>query len=338
MKKIALFVAMITFSVAVFAQSQTVITRSERSAAQKVNTLTDPSVVITLGTVAATTVQATFTPNTECASYYILIGKAAEMAQFVTMMGQPIEALIESWGLHFYADSTYTWNELIPNTEYTIYALPKDGTGTNSTMQTLVCTTAQIGGTGLSTLTINVSDITATQARVLVTPNAETSVFHDGIIAADYYNEIGADSALTVIKTNPYPLYATDNWVWLDLTPNTNYYAIAVGQNSNNEWGTAIIVPFSTLPGAGVSDMNKYTSMFSVTPNPNNGTFELKLESSGTSEIEIYDVNGRVVCKQTISKTNPQVDAKHLDNGCYFVRLGSNSGGRNTVQKMVISK
>ncbi len=338
MKKIALFVAIITFSVAVFAQTQTVITRSERSTAPKVNTLTDPSVAITLGTVTPTTVQATFTPNTECISYYILIGKADEMAQYVTMMGQPIEALIESWGLHFYADSTYTWNELIPNTEYTIYALPKDGSGTNYTMQTLVCTTAQLGGTGLSTLTINVSEITATQARVLVTPNAETSVFHDGIITVDYYNEIGADSALEVIKTNPYPLYATDNWVWLDLTPNTNYYAIAVGQNSNNEWGTPTIVPFATLSGTGVSSIQNSTSLFSVIPNPNNGTFEVKLESSDISEIEIYDVNGRVVYKQTISKTNPKINANHLENGYYFVRLSSNSRAQNTVQKMVISK
>jgi len=336
MKKIVLLVAFITFSMAIFAQ--TVITRSEGSTTPKGDILTDPSISITLGSVTPTTVQATFTPNAECASYYILIGIATEMDQYVTMMGQPIEALIESWGLHFYADSTYTWNNMTPNTEYTIYALPKDGSGTNSTMQTLICTTAQLGGTGLSTQTLNVSEITATQARVLVTPNAETSVFHDGIIAADYYNEIGADSALTVIKTNPYPLYATDNWVWSDLTPNTNYYAIAVGQNSNNEWGTAIIVPFSTLSGAGVPTVANRSSMISVFPNPNNGVFEVEMNSFEAGEIEIYDLNGRMVYNQTISTANPQINAASLDNGCYFVCLISNSGARKTVQKIVISK
>jgi hypothetical protein len=184
MKKAMLSFVLVLFSVAMFAQ--TVIPRNFGATALKGNTLTDPTISITLGTITPTTVQATFLPNTECASYYILIGKADEMAQFVTMMGQPIEALIESWGLHFYADSSYTWDELDPNTEYTIYAFPKDGSGTNSTMQTLVCTTAQMGGTGLSTLIVAVSEVTATQARVAVTPNAETSVFHDGIIAVDY--------------------------------------------------------------------------------------------------------------------------------------------------------
>jgi len=336
MKKAILFISFVMFSVAIFAQ--TVVPRNIGTVAPKVNTLSDPSISITLGTVTPTTVQATFTPNTECISYYILIGKADEMAQYVTMMGQPIEALIESWGLHFYADSTYTWNELIPNTEYTIYALPKDGSGTNYTMQTLVCTTAQLGGTGLSTLTINVSEITATQARVLVTPNAETSVFHDGIITVDYYNEIGADSALTVFKTNPYPLYATDNWVWLDLAPNTNYYAIAVGQNSNNEWGTAMIVPFSTLTGAGVSSSGCPESSISVFPNPNDGNFVIEQTSDDAEELEIYDMNGRIVFSQRISQANPRINATSLEKGCYNICVISDSGVRRFVQKLVIWK
>jgi hypothetical protein len=143
---------------------------------------------------------------------------------------------------------------------------------------------------------------------------------------------------LEVIKANPYPLYVTDNWVWLDLTPNTNYYAIAVGQNSNNEWGTAMIVPFSTLSGAGVSSSGRLESSISVFPNPINGNFVVNQTAGNAEELEIYDLNGRIVFNQRISQANPRINATSLENGCYSVCVISDSGVRKSVHKLVISR
>lgn len=336
MKKALLIISLITFSLGMFAQST--IQRNEGLINQKTDYRAEPSVAITVGTVTTSTIEAIFTPNAECDSFFVLISTAASMDQFVTMMGQPLENLVQMWGLHCKGNFTHVWNQLEPNTEQTIYALPKNAAGVNSTLQTLLCTTEQLGGTGLSTLTIDVSDIVTTQARVIVTPNAETSVYHYGLITIDYYNTIGADSAVNYFKADPYPLYTIDNWIWSDLTPNTTYKVVAIGQNSANEWGTPKIVEFTTLNGTGVSTVLKNSAIASISPNPNNGKFNIELNSSEVAEVQIFDLNGRVVYKQNINNALQSVNVEHLDNGCYFVQLISNSGVRQQVQKIVISK
>lgn len=336
MKKTLLIISLITFSLGLFAQST--ITRSEPLIKQKANYRAEPSVAITVGAVTTLSIEAIFTPNAECDSFFVLVGTASNMAQFVTMMGQPIENLVQMWGLHCKGNFTYMWDQLVPNTEYTIYALPKNAAGVNSTLQTLLCTTAQLGGTGLSTLTIDVSDIASTQARVIVTPNAETSVYHYGLITLDYYNTIGADSAVNYFKADPYPLYTIDNWIWSDLTPNTTYNVVGVGGNANNEWGTPIVVSFTTLSGTGILVNDKNSSIASISPNPSHGIFNIDLNSSDASEVKILDLNGRTVYTQSINNALQSVNVEHLDNGYYFVQLISNSGVRQQVQKIVISK
>lgn len=314
MKTIFSFFAIIALSVATFAQT--------------------PSVVITPGTLTTTTVQASFAKNATCNSYYILMSTAAEMAQFATMFGVPEDSLVKEWGIHCYADTSYTWTAMTPDTEYTIYALPV-GTGTVFyPMQTELATTLQGGGTGLSTVTVEVFDIASTEARVVVTPNAETAVFYDGLIEKYYADSIGMDSCIAIIKSSPYPLYSTDNWIWMSLTPNTIYYAIGIGKNANDVWGDSTVVEFTTLT-TGLSEINS-SNLFSVYPVPCNGKFNVDLNASTTGEMQLLDINGRLVYSQMISETHSEINVSALNNGCYFIRIISKNGVES--QKLIIEK
>ncbi len=298
----------------------------------------NPDVAITPGTVTSTTVQATFTPNAACKSYDILIGTASEMQSWSVMMGVPVDSLVAQWGITYSGVQTYTWTDMTPNTQYTVYALPKDSLGQASPMVTILVTTAQNGGSGLSTVTVVVSEITSTQARVVVTPNAETAVFHDGLITVDYYNSIGSDSALTLIKTNPYPLYTTDNWIWSDLTPATDYYAIGIGQNADSIWGTPAITPFTTLSSAGIASVDAAASSALIYPMPNAGSFHLQLDPAASGQIRIMDLNGKTVFTQRIASAQDEINATRLGNGCYYLRYWPDSGQASIITKLIIAK
>jgi len=123
MKTFITFFACIVFSIATMAQT--------------------PAVTITPGTTTITTVQASFAKNATCHSYYILMSTAAEMAQWATMFGVPVDSLVRQWGIHCYSDTTNTWTAMAPSTEYTIYALPADAGNVFYPMQTELATTPQ---------------------------------------------------------------------------------------------------------------------------------------------------------------------------------------------------
>lgn len=283
-----------------------------------------PAVTITPGTITNTTVQTSFAKNATCTSYYILMSTATEMAQWATMFGVPVDTLVKQWGIHCYADTSYTWTAMAPSTEYTIYALPADAGNVFYPMQTALATTLTGGGTGLSTVTVEVFDITSTSARVVVTPNAETAVFYDGLIRKSYADSIGMDSCIAIIKTSPYPLYSTDNWVWSSLESNTTFYAIGIGKNANDEWGDSTVVEFTTIT-SGLAEMNS-TDLFSIYPMPCNGKFIVDVNGFNTGELQLLDMNGRLIYSEKISAAHTEINAEVLNNGCYIIRVVSESG------------
>ncbi|MDD2411653.1 MAG: T9SS type A sorting domain-containing protein [Bacteroidales bacterium] len=329
MKKTLLIIALIAFSLGMFAQSA--ISGSESLISSKSNLRAEPFVTVTIDAITTTSITASFVRNAECASYVIILG------DIVNMMPNP-ENYIGMFGIPCYSDTTYIWSALDPNTEYAIFLMPKNALGETFPLQADTCKTLNIGGTGLSELTVSVSDITATEARTIIIPNAETSSYRYGLMTVSYYNEIGADSAVNHFKADPYIFYQTNNWVWSSLSPATDYNVIAIGQNINDEWGTAYVVPFTTLLETGISETENQSTNAFVFPNPNNGKFNINPCSSEVSELEIFDLNGRIVYKQNINTISQQINVEHLDNGYYFVQLTSSSGVRSNVQKIVILK
>lgn len=295
-------------------------------------TYEDPTVGITIGEVTSTTVQATFTPNETCDSYYILIGIKAEMQQWVNMMQMSLEQLIKMWGIQKTGESTYTWTGQIPNTEYTIYALPLDADDNMYELSTILVTTAVSGGTGVSVIALEVEILNDTTVKTIATPNEETTIYHYGLITVDYYNKIGADSAVSIIRNNNYPLYETNEWIWSGLIPNTYYYALSTGQNINGEWGEATLLEFMTSL-TGIAKLNE--GKFNIYPNPASSVIYLDSDISDGVKISIVDMAGHLIKQIQLSDIqNTSIDVGDLESGIYFFIITQND--EMSIRKIMI--
>lgn len=287
---------------------------------------TNPSVEITIGEISETSVEASFAPNESCASYSILMSTDAEMQQWVTMMGMSLEELIVMWGIEYTSAATYTWTDMVPNTEYTVYAVPKDADGTLYPAETALATTGQSGGSGTAVIALDVTVLSETSVRTLATPNDETAEYHYGLITKEFYEEIGIDSTLTLIRNDNYPLYDVDEWTWIDLIPNTYYYAISTGVNANGEWGETTIVEFVTSL---VSVETEDALSFEVYPNP--ASDYIRISGEGIKTVEIYNTFGQKINAMSVNAPDVLIPAKSLDNGTYFVKVNG-----KTVKKCVV--
>lgn len=297
----------------------------------------DPSVEITLGAIGTTTVEVSFTPNETCASYWIYISTAADMTMWSGMFGSP-DAVVHQWGIEKTGDYTHLWQSLASGTEYTIYVSPYNDLGVFFPLQTIVFSTTSGGGTGLAEIDVQVSEITTTSVRLIATPNDQTAVFHDGLITVAYYNEIGAEAAEDYFKNDNNPQYETENWTWGGLEPETAYYAIGIGQNSESEWGPASLVEFTTLSVVGIFDDDTQQSEMSLFPNPCYGTFTSISLAENNGKISIYNLNGQIVHEQNVNSPESRINVSGLANGTYYVTFTSKISSRVITQTLIITK
>jgi hypothetical protein len=314
MKKLSLIALILTLSLGLKAQT--------------------PSVATTIPATTTTTVTATMVKNADCQNFSFMIGTTAVMQGYVNMFGVPIETLVNSWGINSDHDTTYTWTEMIPGTEYNIYVVAMGGGDT--VLFTTPATTQSVGSTGRSVISIDVSEITATSVRIICTPDTNTSVFYDGIVKRSYADSIGMDSIVSIILVNsaPYPQYATDNWVWQNLESATDFYGIAIGKNILGEWGDTTIVSFSTL--LSLSDEIVLDNSIQVYPNPAKDELNYRI-GADYDRASIYDIKGNLIFEQVIKQKQDRINISKLNNGIYFVRF-SKQGLLGKATKFVIQK
>ena len=86
----------------------------------------DPQVTITIDQVLETEVTATFTPNEDCASYAYTIATEAEIQEWMAMAGLELPEYLWTYGIPGNDVISNTFNDLTPDTEYVIYAVPAD--------------------------------------------------------------------------------------------------------------------------------------------------------------------------------------------------------------------
>lgn len=292
-----------------------------------------PSVTTTIDNLTPTTITASFDMDENCTKYHILASAVGEMDQWVQMFGMPLRDLVISWSLGFESDTTYTWTDMAPNTDYIVYVVAVNATDTSDVLTT-TCTTPQAGGEGTSVVTVEVSNITHNSAVVTVTPNDQTSRFLDGVVEKAYYEEIGQDSLMSLIMVQPYWLYETDVWEWLDLTPGMEYYAFAIGQNAAEQWGEMTIVPFTTL----VSGLNEVENGgITLYPNPATNLVSLNNAEIG-SVVELIDIQGRVLKSFVVNSTSQTIDLQGVEAGLYVVKTITPNKEKTFVNKLIVNE
>lgn len=276
-----------------------------------------PAVHVNLDDITTTTVEATFTPNNLCASYHALIMTYEDIQMWLGMMGS-VENMIREWGIEKEETYTHNFTDLVPGTEYFIYTLAVDADGTEAPYDSTACHTLTQGGEGEASATIELFDITLNSVRMVVTPNAETAEFHNGLMTKSYFDEIGQEAAVAYFQNDEMPHYETDDWVWPDLESNTAYMAIATCMNALGEWGPPTIVEFTTTP-VSVSGLDK--SDLVIFPNPNQGEFKIVGENLQGAEVKVFDITGKQVYGQYINEDSFPVDISDRASGLYVIQI-----------------
>lgn len=313
MRKLLTLALSLVFSVCAFAQT--------------------PSVTTTIENLTPTTITASFEMNEDCTKYHILAAAAGEMDQWSAMFGMPLRDLVISWSLGFETDTTYTWTEMVPNTNYVVYVVAVNATDTSDVLTT-TCLTPQAGGEGASVVTVELENITETSVIMTATPNEQTSKFLDGIVEKAMFDEIGQDSLMAILLEQPYWLYETDHWEWLDLTPGMEYYAFAIGQNAAEQWGEMTLVPFTTL----VAGLNQVQSLNpTLFPNPATNSVSLNNAEIG-SLVEIIDMQGRVLSSFVVKSTSQTIDLQGMESGLYLVKTISSDKEKTFVNKLIVNE
>ena len=288
-----------------------------------------PAVEVAIDEASPMSITATFTPSEDCASYIFVLSTEADMDMWSGMMGMQVEDLVVSWGIEETGEYTHTWNELIPNTEYTIYVLPQDAEGNAKELITKKVTTPTLGGEGVSIIDLEVEILSDTSVFVKATPNEETAVYHYILIEKAYADSIGVDTTMNLLHEDPYALYGVDEWIWTPLTSETEFYAIAQGQNAKGEWGEVTKVEFKTTTEGCIELME---NNFNIYPNPANDVINIEAEFD-VEEVTIYNITGVMVYNEQCTMNNVQLNVSDLNSGVYFVKVVTNNG--ETVKRFI---
>ena len=135
---------------------------------------------------------------------------------------------------------------------------------------------------------------------------------------------------MQILHADPYALYDIDEWEWIDLNAETEFFAIAQGKNAKGEWGEITKVEFkTTTESVAELDVN-----FNVYPNPVNDKLYVETDAE-IEEVIIYDIYGRVqnLRNSETQKLRNSIDVTNLNSGVYFVKVVTEKG--ETVQRFV---
>ena len=298
------------------------------------------SISVEIGVLDVTpfTIEASFTPNEKCASYFICLDTLGGLDQWAQTFGVTLETLVETWGRDpRTGNTTNLWKELIPNKDYVIHVLPKDEKGNAGKLQTHTVRTVAIGGEGLSVIDLEVKIVSTTSVRVIATPNEETAEYHYMLFTKSFSDSIGVDSTMRYIYTDPYALYEVDNWLWEGLLPNTEYYAIAQGRNLKGEWGEITKIEFVTTPEEEPEDpeqpdgIEELSSSFNIYPNPASTEINITSQLNGEAYVKIYDLTGRCVKDIHVSDiSEATINISDIKKGIYFIDVNGK------VEKLIV--
>ena len=219
----------------------------------------DPKVEVAFSDITTTGYTATITPNDDVAGYFFFNNETDDpsLDQMMQMMRIPdLKHYIVQFGADFDTHKPHegiqksVMTEFKPGTSYTVYMVLIDQEGQYSDIQKFTVTTLKQGTSETARVSIEVKDITKTEATVVNTPDENTASYRETIVEKALYNEENIIKYLQETPDNmslPY-LSGPYTWTWSDLKPGTAYYAVAMAKNADGKWGPLTKVEFTTLP------------------------------------------------------------------------------------------
>ena len=80
---------------------------------------------------------------------------------------------------------------------------------------------------------------------------------------------------------------------------------------------------------------NNTTVEFSISPNPNNGTFDIVVPSIyENTTVEILDLSGKIIFNEILSQKKQRLDINNISRGVYLISVNQN--GNTKTEKLII--
>ena len=159
----------------------------------------DPQVTITINQVLETEVTATFTPNEDCASYAYTMATEAEIQEWMAIAGLDLPNYLWNYGIPSSGTISNTFNDLTPNTEYMIYAVPADIDGNlGDVVQEPVTTTP--GGSTEIMPDFTATDINGNTIHLYEILDAGQAVLINFFLSGDEFSEAAMPDMLEAYR------------------------------------------------------------------------------------------------------------------------------------------
>lgn len=102
---------------------------------------------------------------------------------------------------------------------------------------------------------------------------------------------------------------------------------------SSTGWVTgAQLIALNCGPTTGIQEISLDADMI-ISPNPGDGHFEITFSSFTARELEVFDMIGNCLMKETVTSGTTKLDLSNHPKGIYFIRAGSSEG---TITKKVV--
>jgi len=130
------------------------------------------------------------------------------------------------------------------------------------------------------------------------------------------------------------------------LTPGSTYtvslcscgftqYSVLFTNNPTTKDSTYASFNLTYVEPLGINQLNAANNKINIYPNPAQNNFTIQTSNNQKQNVELYDVNGRVVLSQAITGTTV-IDASNLISGVYNISITNNAGIVN--KRLVIVK
>ena len=226
-----------------------------------------PQVVITKDEALAYSMTTSFAPNSDCVEYYFLIAESTETVD-ATYVKENGEAKTEAY--------TATWENLLPSTNYTIYALPIDVEGKEGNLNTLTVKTR--AEAGVSEIDIEIEKMSYTSATITATPNENTILYHYIVIEKAEADAMGEDALMQLLNENENYIDSIVDVYSMTVESNVAYYVVAQGKNRDDKWGVVTKEEFTvagpSTVAIAVEKLNETSVEVTATPNENTVSYQ----------------------------------------------------------------
>ena len=143
---------------------------------------------------------------------------------------------------------------------------------------------------------------------------------------------IGETAAVQYFREDPYVFYEVDDWTWSPLTTNTEFVAIATGQNANGEWGETTIVYFKTPGGVGCAEL--MINNLKIYPNPARDFVKVSTDNRQQSTVRVYNYLGMLIDEFEMSSDEMEINVSEYNSGVYFINISNEES--NITKKIVV--